>query len=187
MYEALKQGQETAFEMIFKTYYQPLCRYAWSFLSDKAEAEEVVQSAFITVWEKRTSIDVQTSFKSYLYRMIRNACLNVIKHSKVKQQHAAHALAGGEPMYEPVTDAVHSSELEQRISDAIKTLPEQCRLVFQLSRFEELKYQEIADQLNISVKTVENHMGKALKMMRLQLRDYLVLILMGTLLTDFIA
>ena len=185
VYRAIKEGQETAFEMIFKTYYQPLCRYAYSFLSDKEEAEEVVQSAFITIWEKRSTLEVQTSFKSYLYRMVRNACLNVIKHSKVKQQHVAQALAGGEPQHEHVTETVHSSELEIRISDAMKTLPEQCRLVFQLSRFEELKYQEIADQLNISVKTVENHMGKALKLMRVQLREYLPMILISVYLNDF--
>jgi RNA polymerase sigma-70 factor, ECF subfamily len=175
--ETLRQGNESAFEMIFRTYYQPLCRYAYSFLQDKEEAEEVVQSAFITIWEKRTTLSIETSFKSYLYRMVRNTCLNVIKHEKVKQQHVAHELAVTEVAYEAVTHKVQAAELETRISEAMKTLPEQCRLVFQLSRFEELKYQEIADQLNISVKTVENHMGKALKLMREQLKDYLPLFL----------
>lgn len=175
--ETLQQGNESAFEMIFRTYYQPLCRYAYSFLQDKEEAEEVVQSAFITIWEKRTTLSIETSFKSYLYRMVRNTCLNVIKHEKVKQQHVAHEMAVSERTYEAVTHKVHAAELEFKISEAMKTLPEQCRLVFQLSRFEELKYQEIAEQLNISVKTVENHMGKALKLMRVQLKDYLPLFL----------
>ena len=177
LYVALKEGKETAFEMIFKAYYQPLCNYAYSFLSDRDEAEEVVQSTFISVWEKRDQLEIQTSFKSYLYRMVRNACLNVIKHSKVKQQHANFEKASGEPVHEDVSGSVLSTELEGRISSAMKTLPEQCRLVFQLSRFEELKYQEIADHLNISVKTVENHMGKALKIMRTQLREYLPVLL----------
>jgi len=135
MYLALKEGKETAFEMIFKTFYKPL------------------------------------------YRMVRNSCLNVIKHEKVKKQHVAHEMAMGESSHESVSQAVVSSELEKRIYDAMKTLPEQCRLVFQLSRFEELKYAEIADQLNISVKTVENHMGKALKLMRGHLKEYLPLFL----------
>ncbi len=173
--ETIQSGNESAFEMIFKAYYQPLCRYAYSFLEDKEEAEEVVQSAFITVWEKRKSIDIQTSLKSYLYRMVRNGCLNVIKHEKVKQQHVAHELAVTEVSYESVSQKVYATELEIKISEAMKVLPEQCRLVFQLSRFEELKYQEIADQLKISVKTVENHMGKALKIMREQLKEYLPL------------
>jgi len=175
--ETLRLGNESAFEMIFRTYYQPLCRYAYSFLQDKEEAEEVVQSTFITVWEKRNSLSIEISFKSYLYRMVRNSCLNVIKHEKIKQQHVAHELAVTEVAYESVAHKVQAAELEIKITEAMKTLPDQCRLVFQLSRFEELKYQEIADQLNISVKTVENHMGKALKLMRVQLRDYLPLFL----------
>jgi RNA polymerase sigma-70 factor, ECF subfamily len=176
--ETLRQGSESAYEMIFRTYYQPLCRYAYSFLQDKEEAEEVVQAAFITLWEKRTALAIETSLKSYLYRMIRNSCLNVIKHAKVKQQHVVHEMAVAEVSHESVSQKVHAAELEIKITEAMKTLPEQCRLVFQLSRFEELKYQEIADQLQISVKTVENHMGKALKLMRLQLKDYLPLFLL---------
>ena len=175
--ETLQLGNESAFEMIFRTYYQPLCRYAYSFLQDKEEAEEVVQASFITVWEKRNNLTIETSLKSYLYRMVRNSCLNVIKHEKVKQQHVAHELAVSEVSHESVSQKVQAAELEIRITEAMKTLPEQCRLVFQLSRFEELKYQEIADQLQISVKTVENHMGKALKLMREQLKDYLPLFL----------
>lgn len=173
MYLALKEGKENAFEMIFKTFYKPLCSYAYSFLNDKDEAEEVVQATFISVWEKRDGIEIQTSLKSYLYRMVRNSCLNVIKHEKVKNEHVAHQMATGEYSHESVSQAVVSSELESKIYDAMKTLPEQCRLVFQLSRFEELKYAEIAGQLNISVKTVESHMGKALKLMREHLKDYL--------------
>jgi len=175
--ETIQSGNESAFEMIFRTYYQPLCRYAYSFLDDKEEAEEVVQSTFITVWEKRNTLDIQTSLKSYLYRMVRNACLNVIKHEKIKQQHVAHELAVTESSYESVSQKVYATELESKITEAMKALPEQCRIVFQLSRFEELKYQEIADQLQISVKTVENHMGKALKIMREQLKEYLPLFL----------
>jgi RNA polymerase sigma-70 factor (ECF subfamily) len=176
-FEALAAGDITAFEMFFKTYYQPLCNYAYSFLQDRAESEEIVQATFLSVWEKRQSLTIKTSPKSYLYAMVRNACLNVIKHEKIKQKYAGEELALASPGYESVSHTVTSNELETRIQVAIETLPEQCRLVFKLSRFEELKYQEIADQLNISIKTVENHMGKALKLMREQLKDYLPLII----------
>jgi RNA polymerase sigma-70 factor (ECF subfamily) len=175
--EQIQSGNQLAFEMIFKTYYQPLCRYAYSFLEDKEEAEEVVQSSFIAVWEKRNSLEIQVSLKSYLYRMVRNNCLNVIKHEKVKKQHVAHEMAVAEVSFESVSQKVYAHELEIKIANAMKALPEQCRLVFQLSRFEELKYQEIADQLQISVKTVENQMGKALRIMREQLKEYLPLVL----------
>jgi RNA polymerase sigma-70 factor, ECF subfamily len=174
----LKKGNQTALEMIFKTHYKPLCSYAYSFLNDKDEAEEVVQSSFISLWEKRDTISIQTSFKSYLYRMVRNACLNTIKHEKVKKLYADQEKLTGEPIHEAVSEGLLTTELETRILNAIQVLPEQCRLVFQLSRFEELKYQEIADQLSISVKTVENHMGKALKIMREELKDYLPLFIL---------
>lgn len=179
----LRAGDITAFEMIFKTYYQPLCNYAYSFVQDRDEAEEIVQSTFLSVWEKRADLAIHTGVKPYLYAMVRNAALNVIKHEKVKQQHASVELAVAEKSVESVTHTVMASELEDRIYKALNKLPEQCRLVFKLSRFEELKYAEIAEQLNISVKTVENQMGKALKIMREQLKDYLplLIVLMGRL------
>lgn len=163
--------------MLFRTYYQPLCKYAYSFLQDKENAEEIVQSTFLLVWEKRETLEIRTSVKPYLYAMVRNACLNVLKHEKIKQKHAGEEIALAERSHDSVNHVVASNELEQRIKVAVEELPEQCRLVFKLSRFEELKYSEIAEQLNISVKTVENHMGKALRIMREQLRDYLPLIL----------
>lgn len=174
-YRAIIEGNQPAFEMIFKTYYKPLCHYAYSFLNDKNEAEEVVQTTFIKIWEKKNELNVQSSLKAYLYSMVRNGCLNVTKHEKVKQLHAQWHVQETERSRELVEEKVLSNDLESKIYLAMKALPEQCRLVFQLSRFEELKYQEIADQLQISVKTVENQMGKALKIMRTQLKEYLPL------------
>lgn len=176
--EAIREGDETAFEMIFKEYYQALCRYANSFLSDRDEAEEIVQNSFLSIWEKRSSITITTSLKAYLYQTIRNRCLNVIKHEKIKKQHVEHETVMRVNHHTATSDTVLVNELEQKIYVAMQALPEQCRLVFKLSRFEELKYQEIADQLDISIKTVENQIGKALRIMREQLRDYLPIILL---------
>ena len=170
-------GDITAFEMLFRTYYQPLCNYAFTFLRDREDAEEIVQSTFILVWEKRDALAIRTSVKPYLYAMVRNACLNVIKHEKIKQKYAVEEIALADRSHQAVEQTVASNELEYRIKLAMEELPEQCRLVFKLSRFEELKYHEIADQLKISVKTVENHMGKALRIMREQLKDYLPLVI----------
>ena len=173
----LQAGDITAFEMLFRTYYQPLCNYAYTFVQDRDEAEEIVQAIFLSVWEKRDKLDIHTGVRPYLYAMVRNAALNILKHEKIKQQHVALELAVADRSVESVTRTVLASELETRIHKALEKLPEQCRLVFKLSRFEELKYAEIADQLNISIKTVENQMGKALKIMREQLKDYLPLFL----------
>jgi RNA polymerase sigma-70 factor (ECF subfamily) len=175
--DTLKAGDITAFEMLFRTYYQPLCNYAYTFVQDRDEAEEIVQTTFLAVWERRETLEIRTAVKPYLYAMVRNACLNVLKHEKVKKQHAVVQLATSERSVESVARTVMASELETRIYQAMDVLPEQCRLVFKLSRFEELKYAEIAEQLNISIKTVENHMGKALRIMREQLRDYLPLLI----------
>ena len=172
----LKAGDIAAFEMLFRTYYQSLCNYAYTFVRDREEAEEVVQSAFLNIWEKRENVSIHTGVKPYLYAMVRNASLNLLKHEKIKQRHAAMEIAVAERSSESVARTVEASELEQRIMEAMSKLPEQCRLVFKLSRFEELKYSEIAEQLNISIKTVENQMGKALRVMREQLKDYLLIL-----------
>ena len=174
--KALSEGDITHFEMLFRTYYQPLCRYAYTFLQDKEDAEEIVQSTFLLVWEKRESLAIRTSVKPYLYAMVRNACLNVLKHNKIKERHAGEELAMADKGHDAVMHTVSSNELEHRIRLAMEELPDQCRVVFKLSRFEELKYSEIAEELNISIKTVENHMGKALRIMREQLKDYLPLV-----------
>jgi RNA polymerase sigma-70 factor (ECF subfamily) len=173
----LKAGDLTAFEMLFRTYYQPLCNYAFTFVQDRDEAEEIVQSTFLSIWEKRENLSIHTGVKPYLYAMVRNACLNVLKHEKIKQQHATMEMAVAERSVESVARTVMATELETKIHQAMDHLPEQCRLIFKLSRFEELKYAEIAQHLDISVKTVENQMGKALRIMREQLKDYLPLLI----------
>lgn len=172
----IQSGQIPAFEMLFKAYYQPLCRYAGGYIQDPDGAEEIVQAVFIGFWEKRKSIHIETSFKSYLYRAVRNSCLNELKHEKVKQSYLEGELVKDQAHSEPADHLTIQEELDAKIRSAIQKLPEQCRLIFTMSRFEELKYQEIADQLNLSVKTVENQMGKALRIMRVQLKEYLPLL-----------
>lgn len=169
--------------MIFRDYYKPLVQYGTTILQDADETEDIVQQVFVSVWEKRTQLDIHTSVRALLYKAVHNACLNRIKHYKVRAVHAREwkATQSGEA---DASDHLQADELNRRINSAIEMLPEQCRKIFRMSRFEQLKYQEIADRLGLSVKTVENQMGKALKVIRESLKDYLplfILFLIGEL------
>jgi RNA polymerase sigma-70 factor, ECF subfamily len=169
----LRNSNELVFETLFRDYYERLCNYANTFLNDIDEAEELVQNTFVSFWEKREAIEIHTSVKSYLYKIVHNNCLNRIKHEKVKQDYGNDYRYVAPDGFDNATQQLIGKELEQEINRAIETLPPQCRQVFKLSRFENLTYAEIAEQLDVSVKTIENHMVKALKIMREELKDYL--------------
>ncbi|WP_337040596.1 RNA polymerase sigma-70 factor [Emticicia sp. 17c] len=175
---AIRQGNERIFEMVFRKYYQSLCTYANSMLKEIDEAEEIVQNLFLGIWEKRNDFEITISLKSYLYRAVHNHCLNRIKHLKVREEHQQYATVYYDNAYESVSQSVIKNELERKIEEAIEKLPEQCRLIFKLSRWEELKYHEIAEQLGLSPKTVENQIGKALKFLRVELAEYLPVLLL---------
>jgi RNA polymerase sigma-70 factor (ECF subfamily) len=175
---AIRQGNERVFETVFKKHYQTLCNYACGILKDMDDAEEVVQSIFLKFWEQRQEIEINVSLKSYLYRAVHNTCLNRLKHLKIQETYRQYVGDYLENTHDSATDILDKVELESRIADALEKLPEQCRLIFKMSRFEELKYQEIADRLGLSIKTVENQIGKALKIMRTELADYLPIILL---------
>ncbi len=168
---------EAAFEQVFKSHFKALHAYACTILQEEAMAEEIVQQVFFKLWEKRDQVNIQQSLNAYLYRSVYNECLNYLKHKKVRKAHQSHTLYTAGTASDQVSRKVIARELEEKIADALNQLPEQCRTIFQMSRFEELKYREIADKLNLSVKTVENQMGKALKIMRMQLVEYLPVLL----------
>jgi RNA polymerase sigma-70 factor (family 1) len=172
--EALKSGSEAVFDRAFRQYYAPLCHYAMRLTNgDRDEAEDLVQQSFVKLWERRQTLDIAWSIRSYLYKMVHHAALNRIRHEQIKQKHQQHSTALETPHIAPEET---SSELMEKLQRALAELPPQCRHIFELSRFENLKYREIAEQLQISIKTVETQMGKALRIMRLQLADYLVTI-----------
>jgi RNA polymerase sigma-70 factor (ECF subfamily) len=170
---ALQSGDTVVFEDIFKNYYERLCAYANTMLNDLSESEELVQSTFVSVWEKRQDIDIHTSVKAYLYRAIHNSCLNRLKHRHVQMEYQNDYRYSFNEAQDNATQELISKELEQQINLAIEQLPPQCQTVFRMSRFDNLTYAEIASQLNVSVKTIENHMVKALKILRGELKDYL--------------
>ncbi|RYE41187.1 MAG: RNA polymerase sigma-70 factor, partial [Sphingobacteriales bacterium] len=163
---------------MFKSHYKALHSYASVMLRDEDTAEEIVQSMFLKFWEKRSLLNVQTSIKAYLYKCVHNDSLNYLKHETIKTKYQDYALYTMNDHHEPASSRVELTELESRLHDALKELPEQCRTIFQMSRFEELKYREIADRLGLSVKTIENQMGKALRILRLKLADFITVIVL---------
>lgn len=174
----IKNSNEPAFEHFFKLHYSELCRFAFSFLGDKDEAEEMVQQVFFNLWTKRETIQLSSSLRSYLFSAVRNSSLNRIEHAQVKLKHENTIIRDELSAADETAQKVLQKELDVLIRESIEALPEQCRLVFGMSRFENLKYAEIAEQLGISIKTVEKHMGRALKELREKLKDYLELIIL---------
>lgn len=170
---ATLQGHEVLFESLFKAQYKGLHAYACTMVQDEAAAEDIVQQTFFKLWERRDTIGEISSLPAYLYRSVYNSSLNQLKHNKVKNAYQQYAV---QQMIEKEQQAGTNQglrELEHRLDTALKELPEQCRTIFQMSRFEELKYREIADRLGLSVKTIEAQMGKALRILRMKLVDYL--------------
>lgn len=165
------------FEDLFRSQYADLCAVANKYLEDLDAAEEVVQSVFVKFWEGKDSLEIKQSVKGYLFTAVKNNCLNQLKHLKIKEEYKAHnqrEIALEESQFE---GDMESSELADKIQESIEKLPDARKQIFMLSRYEGLKYKEIAEKLNISIKTVENQMGSALKFLKTQLSDYLVTLL----------
>lgn len=139
---------------------------------DLDEAKDIVHTVFIFTWERYTTLSVDINYRSYLYTAVRNRCLNYLRD---KKENSKLESLSGLPAYE--TSSLETSELESKIEAAINTLPEKCRVVFEMNRFEGLKYAQIADKMGISVKTVEAQMSKALQVLRTHLGEFLSLII----------
>lgn len=169
----VRQGDKKAFEALFREYYRPLCIYCRNLLKDIDEAEDAVQTLFYNIWVKRERIEVNSSVKSYLYRAAHNDCLNRLEHGRVRRQHAGAVLAEGAPKGSDSSELIRGKQVAQRLETALSALPDQCRTVFTLNRFEHLSYAEIASKLGISIKTVEAHIGKALRILREQMKEFL--------------
>lgn len=171
----LKAGKEKAFDLLFRSRYEPLCRFAWSFVSDYSVAEDIVQELFSTIWRKKEAIDEKQSIDSYLFVSVRNACYTYLKNSK--QNVSVDALAN--QMVEPELEVFNQHPGLQKLWNAVEALPLQCKVVFKLVVLEELKYQEVAEKLDVSVNTVKTQMKIAYKILRSRFsKDDVVLLLL---------
>ena len=163
----------------FQSYFEGLYRYAFTILKSNDDAKDAVQAVFVKLWEKRAAIDLQQSVQAYLYTSVYNYCLNIKRNEKVRNAY----IQNHQTTQHFDKDTLVSRENIKIITDALESLPPQCRLIFYKSRFEKKKYAEIAQELNLSVKTIEVQIGKALKLLREKLAGMqLLFILLLTLL-----
>jgi len=168
--------EKSAFERLFKSEFRGLVFFAIKYVKDIDIAKEIVQDSFVAIWEKRDSIDLSKSLKSYITTSVYNRCLNYLRDNK-KYDRQLLGFEGIAEQEHTETDPVIERELHQAIQQAISELPEKSRIIFKLSRYQHMKYTEIAEELGISVKTVENHMSKALNHLRIRLAVFLSVVI----------
>ena len=162
LFDKVKSNDLSAYEIIFKKYIKELYRFAFSY---------VAQEVFLYIWEKREQIEIQTTLKTYLYSAVKNKCLNYIKLELPKQQSMGDISEVMLSVSTGIKDEGENEQLKKYIQGAIDALPKKCRRIFILSRNAGMTYEEIAEELDLSKKTVENQMGIALKKLRESLED----------------
>lgn len=178
-----KEGDETAFEKIFKDDYNRVVGFCQQFIGDKDKAKSLAQEAFLKLWLNRGKVETVNGIRSFLYTSAKTDCLNYLRHKKVINNYEDHQLQlkegqiNGEILESFDFNQLEFAELETLINQSISELPEKCRQVFSMSRLEGKKNSEIASELDISVKSVEANVTRALKVLRIKLSEYLPLIL----------
>lgn len=177
----LISGNHKAFEIVFNTYFKKLYVFSKEYVIDSENAREIVQEAFVKLWEIKSQLRPETNISAYLYAMVRNSSISFLKQAIVKKKYVDYSMQKYQrymlnyyALIDESSEKLIYKELENKIHEIIEQLPKKCKTVFELSRYQELKHKEIASKLNISVKTVENHISEALKRIHVQLAEYLV-------------
>ena len=171
LFEAIRNDDKISYEKVFREFYRPMVAYAFRFLGELPDSESIVQDVFLRLWLKRKEIMITTSLQNYLFRSVKNHCINYIDHEKIKSGYQKMVI-------DHESDRSEYSEfflefgLRQKIEEAIAALPEKRQEIFRMAREEGLKYREIADKLNLSVKTVETQMTLSLRQLRDSLKQY---------------
>lgn len=174
LFQDITRGNEQAFDILFLRYYPALCAYAKQFVG-YTDREEIVQDVMIWLWENRERVSIETSPKNYLFRAVKNSCYTMITRNDSKQ-HASTTFYENSQHYED-PDFYVVEELSQRIESALSRLPDSYREAFEMNRFHNMTYNEIAGKLGVSPKTVDYRIQQALRLLRMDLKDYLPLFL----------
>jgi RNA polymerase sigma-70 factor, ECF subfamily len=175
----IRVEDEVLFKKFFLDHYDGMFRYCMTLVQNQADSEDIVQTVFTDFWQGKDNLIIHTSVQAYLYKSVFYMSMNRVKKSKVTDKYISSLSKMDERTSS--SDPAIFQEVNEKVNEAINSLPEQCRKIFSLSRFEGMKYQQIADQLDLSVKTIENQMGKALKILRIHLSDYLHFIIVNLL------
>ncbi|PXV65033.1 RNA polymerase sigma-70 factor (ECF subfamily) [Dysgonomonas alginatilytica] len=170
LFEEIRNDNTEAYRNLYSQFYAPLCMFALRYIQDSRVAEDCVQDVFLKIWKDRQKITISTSVRSYLLTSVRNMCLNLIEKQKLELTYEQYILTNYDEY--DAEDLYSVQELTLLIEKAIAKLPEKYQTVFRMSRFENLKNKEIAEQLNVSVKTVEAYMTKSLMMISVEVGKY---------------
>jgi len=173
LYTKVRDGDIRAYETLFRRYYDPLCMYGNKITNNMDAAEEIVQELFYTLWKDRESLRIVWSVKPYLYGAVRNQSLQYLEHLKVREHYYRKIMASNPPESDPhdsPQEILEYKELEQRLELALESLPKRRRDIFRMNRFEGKKYEQIALEMSLSVKTIEAEMSKALQVLRKSLK-----------------
>lgn len=172
---AVQRGDQKAFDTLFRRYYPMLCAYGHRFV-ELEDAEEIVEDSLLWIWENRETLVIESSLNSYLFKMVYRRALNKLAHINATQRADTRFYEEMQEMLQD-TDIYQIEELTQRIKNAIASLPESYREAFVMHRFRDMSYKEIAETLEVSPKTVDYRIQQALKQLRIDLKDYLPLLL----------
>jgi len=178
---SLRQGDERAFEMLFKMYFRKLCVYANNYLHHQEESENIVKDAFVKIWEKRNELVIESSLSGYLYTTVRNHAINYLQRERQKIVFLKNAKEDFEREYEAFLSCTEDypaanlilQDINDQIRKVVNCLPPQCREVFILSRFEMLSHEEISERTGITVATIKTQIVRALAKLRVELAEYL--------------
>jgi len=183
--DKIYKGDHSAFQWLYQNYYVGLCIYAHRFTKNKSTAEEIVQKSIFKLWERRESLQINESIVAYLFSTVKNNCLNHLKHQQIVNRFKESISPSEQESEELIALSQETGlsiyiahELENKITEAIEKLPQQCREIFKMSRFEGLKHREIAKTKGITLNTVQKQISIALNKLKTELTDYLPIVIL---------